>query len=251
MAKGSWRDTPEFTHREDHEDPRMRPSVDKLVHKLKNLKSLKDHPDAVRHVIQALAHQSFVHERLRPSDAFENFMAAYHVWQATIGYPPTYDDTRNDRQLELAQNAVTGDADSKSQSLAMVGVLEEFVPKQRNDQSPGPSHKSPIAYSGNREIGFTIPGINGKFVWKGEGEVPNMDHVVEVVAAGLPGRSPDLEDKGLKKRVRLILQDHFYESQDDAKEQYLIPACSCEETFDDLEGWASHVRKLIWKELKS
>lgn len=221
----------------------MRPSVGKLITKLKRLDVLGDQPDAVTYINEAIARHYFVHERLRPADAFENFIAAYRVWQAAMGYPTHLQDQRNDRQLELAQNAVTGDE-----------LLEKVsLPAPRNDASPGPSHKSPVGYKAHGELGFTIPGFEGKWIWVGRDNPPNMDEVVEALAAGVnKGRSPeiDLSDKKLMKRVRRIIWEHGFTLASNDR-GVPSPACECDEEFEQGEEWASHVRKLIWKELKA
>jgi hypothetical protein len=245
----------------------MRPSIGKLITKLKKLDALGEHPDAVTYVNEALARHYFVHERLRPADAFENFMAAYRVWLAAMNYPSHLEDVRNDRQLEMVQNAITGDDVLKSQSLGtrlrehLDGPDDEPLPsvvgkkvkiKVRNNQSPGPSHKSPIAFKGtNIGSGFTIPGVPGKFIWHASDvgdKPPDLDAVVDIFAAGLASvgearRSPDLKDKKLMKQVRQIIWSHTYDTNYE-------PICSCGAEFPIGEDWAVHVRKLIWKELK-
>lgn len=236
----------------------MRPSVGKLIFKLKNLKSLKEHPDSVPFIIQMLAHHYFVHEAQRPDLAYQAFDHLHKVWQGAMGYPSSYDGTAAKRQLEVAreseeaQNAVTGDELPEKLSLS-AALREEVQPgvKKRNNVSPGPSHKSPIAYADGHDTGFTIPGVDGKFVWKKVEKtdaLPSMLDVVEILAAGLKrGRSPDLEDKGLKKRVRELIWNHTPEF-DDPKPG--ITSCTCGKQFDIGEEWSTHVRKLIWKELK-
>jgi hypothetical protein len=296
MAKGSWRDTPEYTHSEEHPQPHMRPSISALITKLKRLNSLKDHPDAVVYVIEQLAHYSFVHERLRPQQAFQAMQSLFRTWERALGSPHSWDghDVGNDRLLESVQNAVTGDELPKKQSLPTWDELEELKEwlmkgrqvydsriidaflkpmeeallksqslgdrlrehvegpddepvKKRNNTTPGPSHKSPVGFKGAGEVGFTIPGFDGKWLWKGPGKPPDMDAVVATLTEGvIGGRSPeiDLNDKGLKKRVRQIIFSHTFDTNFDT------PTCSCEMEFDIAEEWASHVRKLIWKELK-
>lgn len=242
----------------------MRPSVGKLIFKLKNLNSLKEHPDSVPFIIQMLAHHYFVNESQRPDLAYQAFVHLHGVWQGAMGYPSSYDGAAAKRQLEVArefeeaQNAVTGDESSEKLSLS-AALREEVQPgvkKQRNNVSPGPSHKSPIAYKSKSGTGFTIPGVEGKFVWTGTDvsqKPPDMDQVVALLAeAEIGRRSPeiDLTDKALRSRVSKIIRKHQYEPFQRKNVNY--PACSCgEKTFQDFEEWSTHVRKLIWKELKS
>lgn len=243
----SWMSSPEYTHREDHPDPLMRPSYGRLVTKLKNLNSLKDHPEAVERLIHDLAHKFFVAERQRPDHAFLAMRHLKDIWDLALNSP--YNE-RNDRQLESASNAISSEDEMEKLSL----------PPTRNDTTPGPSHKSPVAYAGAMVgTGFTIPGVEGRFIWHGTDVMmkpPDMDRVVDLLAAGLAAgsagearRSPDLGDKGLKKRVRQVIQEHQYAPYQNRK-GLNIPNCTCDNEFEDLEGWSIHVRKLIWKELK-
>jgi hypothetical protein len=142
-------------------------------------------------------------------------------------------------------------------SAALREEIQPGVKKQRNNTSPGPSHKSPIAYKSKSGTGFTIPGVEGKFVWRGEDSIPpDMDRVVAILAAAElareGGRSPeiDLTDKNLRRRVSKLIRDHQYDPF--LRKGVMYPSCTCsEKTFQDLEEWSTHVRKLIWKELRS
>lgn len=119
---------------------------------------------------------------------------------------------------------------------------------RRNDVTPGPSHKSPIAYAHGGHFGFTIPGFEGKWLWSGPGKPPDMDKVVETIAAGLRlAEAPDLKDKALKKEVRKIIWEHTPEWDDPKPGQ--ISCSSGDWTGDIGEEWAVHVRKLIWRAL--
>lgn len=304
MAKGSWRNTEEYTHSEDNPNPAFRPKVDHLLTQLRNHSALKDHPDAAEFIISQLMHRFFVFERARPRELFRLMNKANALWSMTLA--PGLRDENNDRQVESAQNAVTGDELPKSGSLVsdfgpynwdeltevyqylteapikfdnrvldyfiraigdrltppetwrdkaqknITGIdltgVEEVVTKKRNDTTPGPSHKSPVLYQNSVGAGFTVPGVEGKFVWHGTDprqKPPDMQKVVQDLARGLHlGEAPDLNDKKLKKRVRELIFKHTFAAQGSQVR------CSCKEFFDFAEEWAVHVRKLIWKELK-
>lgn len=274
----------------------MRPKLGTLIHKIRNLKFLEEHPDSVPYFLQQIAYHYFVKTRQRPADAFKAFEYMYGVWQGAMGYPPYLHDEANDRQLEMAQNAVTGDELSEKLSLrqghaedctvrkwpyakcscgfqerveaekAQVTTHSQASEKHakraglRNNTSPGPSHKSPIAYKGNLGVGFTIPGIEGKFAWTGtepRQKPPDMDKVIEILAEaelarGEARRSPeiDLTNKDLKRRVRQVLMLHTY-FKTLSKKGGNITDCGCGQSFELIEEWAVHVRKAIWKELKN
>ncbi len=81
----AWQNDPQWQMREDHPDPRMRPSVDRLLSKLRNLSQLKDHPDVAEFVLGDLTYRFFVFEQARPQALFRMLMRMENQWRIALG----------------------------------------------------------------------------------------------------------------------------------------------------------------------
>lgn len=157
---------------DENPDPRFRPSVSRLVMKLRTLPSLED-PEAVAFVVDDLLHRHFVFNHRRPNQLWYIARQAVSYWQQVLGAGGISEKANSD----LVNFAFTTEDDPKMLSLP-------------------------------------------------------------------------LDNKKLKKRVRVIIQDHTFSPREIVgKKSTVIPGCSCMEEFDLFEDWAKHVRELIWKEI--
>lgn len=81
---------------ESNSDPRRRPSVDLLITKLRNLSTLKGHPDAVLLVIRDLVHEFYVAEAKRPAHLWHLIDYNMYVFLGLMGGGIV---TRNDQHM--------------------------------------------------------------------------------------------------------------------------------------------------------
>lgn len=82
--RGHWRTWPEYQFEEANPDPRMRPSVDALAHKLRHMTMLVDHPDAVEFIIHDMMHWFFIREEVRPTRMFNTMMHSNTLWRMAL-----------------------------------------------------------------------------------------------------------------------------------------------------------------------
>jgi hypothetical protein len=62
----------------------MRPSVDKLLYKLRGLSNLKNNPDNVEYVIHDLTYQFFMREAARPQHLFRTMIRTEALWRMAL-----------------------------------------------------------------------------------------------------------------------------------------------------------------------
>lgn len=83
-SRGHWRTWPEFQFSEENPDPSMKPSVDALSHKLRQMSMLKQQPDTVEYVIHDMLHWFFIREKARPSSLFRILMRVELLWRMAL-----------------------------------------------------------------------------------------------------------------------------------------------------------------------
>ena len=75
-----------YAMRANHPNPRMRPAVDALMSKMRNLSVLQNDPAVVEALINDMIHWYFVHEEKRPWYLFQLMMKTNYRWGMVLGY---------------------------------------------------------------------------------------------------------------------------------------------------------------------
>lgn len=208
---------------ETDSDPRRRPSVDLLIHKLRGLKTLKNHPDAVQLILADLVYQFFVNEEKRPAHLWAHINHSMYSFLGLMGggYP-----ARNDapmREFTVQQGVGTGgNPENQLWPGAQVAIGGQFIPLP-TPILPGEAPQDDSENQNSKSASLLV-------LRKDEEEKPQASGV-------------NLEDKAMKIGVETVIFEHYIDKN--------ILTCGCGRNFEFLELWAKHVRIRVWRYLQN
>lgn len=196
-------------------DPSRRPSVDLLLHKLKNLKTLKGHPDAVLFIIRNLVHKFFIEEEKRPAHLWTLINYDMYAFQGLMGGGIVH---RNDK----AMNQFAGE-----NGLALGNAIHNAI-------------EGYLTVDGS--LGEAPPGENQNRNSK-SASLLVLEEVKQERGEASGDRTVILED-ALADEVERIIFKH---------RQVLgkVGICGCGRNVKDDIGWAHHIRIRIWRYMQN
>lgn len=204
IASYNWRADPHYKMSELNPDPKMRPSVDALQHKLKNMSMLKNKPEAVTLVIGDLAYQFLYREQPRPAHLWELMTRMMNLWQMAtkVGSP-------------------------NEKNIAMLVAADQDVPV-------GVFHQLSYRFIGGQQIWHCACGEDFYSLEKYEEHV-NPPEPTQILQALVAEPLPDLL-KAERNGIKQTIWSHVPTAKG------LNIDCSCGKQFMHEEEWSNHLR---------
>jgi hypothetical protein len=121
---------------EENPDPRFRPSVSRLLGKLRELPQMDD-PRAVAFIVDDLVYRRLVRDDKRPTELWYLTQQMVSYWKSVLGAGGA-SDLANERQLIFASFAISRDAVPEMSSLLLDKDLKKSVRKLVIDHTFAP-----------------------------------------------------------------------------------------------------------------
>lgn len=249
MARGSWRNTPEYQFSEDNPDPKFRPKVDHLVVQLRKHSALVDHPEAVEHVLHDLMYWFLVREATEPARLWRLMNWAMLDWKMAIGLVPEKEE--DDHVRRFAEAMMIGEQTEGE------WVKEPTPPERQNLSNQSEQIRQAIVpvlqdtadqyirvyeagYKAGRDGEVKVRDEQASAEGRSDGDSP------AVIRMTAHNTDVNFKDDNLKIGVAGVIAAHAIVMGDGVSWH-----CDCARSFESRTAWAVHVRKRIWRYMQN